>query len=165
MERPLWAPWRMEFIAAEKPTGCIFCDFPAAPEAEDRRNLIVRRGEHAFVILNRFPYNSGHLMVVPRRHGAELGALPAAEYAGLMEEVRRAAAVLQGAYRPEGINVGMNLGRAAGAGIVDHLHWHLVPRWVGDNNFMPVLGDIRVMVDHLDATWEKVRAGYDAAPP
>jgi len=165
MERPLWAPWRMEFIAAEKPKGCIFCDFPAAPEAEDRRNLIVRRGEHAFVILNRFPYNSGHLMVVPRRHGAELGALPAAEYAGLMEEVRRAAAVLQGAYRPEGINVGMNLGRAAGAGIVDHLHWHLVPRWVGDNNFMPVLGDIRVMVDHLDATWEKVRAGYDAAPP
>jgi len=165
MERPLWAPWRMEFIAAEKPKGCIFCDFPAAPEAEDRRNLIVRRGEHAFVILNRFPYNSGHLMVVPRRHGAELGALPAAEYAGLMEEVRRAAAVLQGAYRPEGINVGMNLGRAAGAGIVDHLHWHLVPRWVGDNNFMPVLGDIRVMVDHLDATWEKVRAGYAAAPP
>ena len=165
MERPLWAPWRMEFIAAEKPKGCIFCDFPAAPEADDRKNLIVHRGDSAFVILNRYPYNSGHLMVVPRQHGADLGALPAPAYRDLMEEVRRAAAVLQAVYRPEGINVGMNLGRAAGAGIVDHLHWHLVPRWVGDNNFMPVLGDIRVMVDHLDTTWEKVRAGYAAARP
>lgn len=165
MDRPLWAPWRMEFIAAEKPKGCIFCEFPAAPEADDRRNLVVHRGVHAFVILNRYPYNSGHLMVVPRRHGADLGALPAAEYGDLMEEVRRAAAVLQATYRCEGINVGMNLGKAAGAGIVDHLHWHLVPRWVGDNNFMPVLGDIRVMVDHLDTTWEKVRAGYAARAP
>lgn len=165
MERPLWAPWRMEFIAAEKPKGCIFCDFPAAPEAEDRRNLVVRRGAHAFVVLNRYPYNSGHLMVVPRRHGADLAALPAAEYAELMEEVRLAAAVLQATYRCEGINVGMNLGRAAGAGIVDHLHWHLVPRWVGDNNFMPVLGDIRVMVDHLETTFDKVRAGYAAHRP
>jgi ATP adenylyltransferase len=155
----------MEFITAEKPKGCIFCDFPAAPEAEDRKNLVVRRGTHAFVILNRFPYTSGHLMVVPRRHGAELGALPPDEWAELQEEVRRAAAVLQATYRPDGINVGMNLGRAAGAGIVDHLHWHLVPRWVGDNNFMPVLGDIRVMVDHLDATWEKVRAGYASQAP
>lgn len=165
MERPLWAPWRMEFIAAEKPKGCIFCDFPAAPEGEDRKNLIVHRGASAFAILNRFPYNSGHLMVVPRRHGADLSALAPEEWAGLMAEVRRAAAVLQAVYRPEGINVGMNLGRAAGAGIVDHLHWHLVPRWVGDNNFMPVLGDIRVMVDHLDTTWEKVRAGYAALAP
>jgi len=163
MERPLWAPWRMAFIAAEKPAGCIFCDFPAAPEAEDRQHLIVHRGAHAFVILNKFPYNSGHLMVVPRRHTAELGALTAPEWAELMEEVRRAAAGLQAVYRPEGINVGMNLGRAAGSGIADHLHWHLVPRWVGDNNFMPVLGDIRVMVDHLETTWEKVRAGYLAA--
>ncbi len=165
MQSPLWAPWRMEFIASEKPKGCIFCDFPAAPEAEDRRNLIVRRGAHAFTILNRFPYNSGHLMVVPRRHGADLAALPPAEWADLMEEVRLAEAVLRQVYRPEGINLGMNLGQAAGAGIVHHLHWHLVPRWVGDNNFMPVLGDIRVMVDHLDTTWEKVRAGYAALAP
>jgi ATP adenylyltransferase len=165
MERPLWAPWRMEFIAAEKPKGCIFCDFPAAPEAEDRKNLIVRRGAHAFTILNRFPYNSGHLMVVPRRHGADLAALPPAEWADLQEELRLAAAVLQAAYRPEGINLGMNLGRAGGAGIADHLHWHLVPRWVGDNNFMPVLADVRVMVDHLDTTFEKVRAGYAAHGP
>jgi ATP adenylyltransferase len=155
----------MEFIQAEKPKGCIFCDFPAAPPAEDRRNLIVRRGAHAFAILNRYPYNSGHLMVVPRRHGADLAALPAAEWADLQEELRLAAAVLQAVYRPEGINLGMNLGRAGGAGIVDHMHWHLVPRWVGDNNFMPVLADVRVMVDHLDTTYEKVQAGYAALRP
>jgi ATP adenylyltransferase len=160
MERPIWAPWRMEFIAGEKPAGCIFCDFPAAPASDDRKNLIVHRDEHAYVILNRYPYNSGHIMVVPRRHGADLDALPPAEWAGLQELLRRAAAVLRATYRPEGLNVGMNLGKAGGAGIVDHLHWHLVPRWVGDNNFMPVLADIRVMVDHLDSSWEKVRAGF-----
>ncbi len=162
MERPLWAPWRLEFITAEKPAGCILCDFPAAPPAEDRKNLIVQRTEHAFVILNRFPYNSGHLMVVPRQHGAELEALPPAAWAELQELLRRTAAVLRAVYRPEGLNIGMNLGRAGGAGIVDHVHWHLVPRWVGDNNFMPVLADIRVMVDHLDGTWEKIRAGFAA---
>jgi ATP adenylyltransferase len=150
----------MEFIAGEKPAGCIFCDFPAAPAADDRKNLIVHRGQHAFVILNRYPYNSGHLMVVPRRHGADLDGLPAAEWAELQELLRRAAAVLRTTYRPEGLNLGMNLGRAGGAGIADHLHWHLVPRWTGDNNFMPVLADIRVMVDHLDTTWEKISAGF-----
>jgi ATP adenylyltransferase len=165
MEQPLWAPWRMEFIQAEKPKGCIFCDFPAAPEASDREHLIVHRGEHAFVILNRFPYNSGHLMVVPRRHTADLGALPPKEWQDLQETLRRSSRVLQAVYRPEGLNVGMNLGRPAGAGIVDHLHWHVVPRWAGDNNFMPVLADIRVMVDHLDATWEKVRGGFLAPAP
>jgi ATP adenylyltransferase len=154
----------MEFIAAEKPKGCIFCDFPAAPEADDRKNLVVHRAEHAFVVLNRYPYNSGHVMVVPYRHGADLDAFPPAEWAGLQELLRRTAAVLRATYRPEGLNLGMNLGRAGGAGIVDHLHWHLVPRWIGDNNFMPVLADIRVMVDHLETTWEKVRAGF-AAPP
>jgi ATP adenylyltransferase len=150
----------MEFIAGEKPAGCIFCDLPAAPEADDRRHLIVHRAEHAFVILNRYPYNSGHLMVVPRRHGADLDGLPPPEWAELQELLRRSARVLRAAYRPDGLNVGMNLGRAGGAGIVDHLHWHLVPRWSGDNNFMPVLADIRVMVDHLDTTWEKVRGGF-----
>jgi ATP adenylyltransferase len=164
MERPIWAPWRMEFIAGEKPAGCIFCDFPASPPSDDRKHLIVHRAEHAFVILNRFPYTSGHLMVVPRRHGADLDALPPVEWAGLQELLRKAAAVLRATYRPDGLNVGMNLGRAGGAGIVDHLHWHLVPRWLGDNNFMPVLADIRVMVDHLDSSWEKVRAGFLEGP-
>ena len=162
MDRPLWAPWRMEFISADKPAGCIFCDFPSARPEDDRKNLIVHRAEHAFVILNRFPYNSGHLMVVPRRHGADLDGLPAVEWSGLQELLRRTAVVLRSVYRPEGLNIGMNLGRAGGAGILDHLHWHLVPRWAGDNNFMPVLADIRVMVDHLDSSWEKVRAGFAA---
>ncbi len=146
-----------------KEIGCVFCNAQAKADSEE--NLIAFRGKNAYVILNRFPYNSGHLMVVPRRHGADLAALPPAEWADLMEEVRLAEAVLRQVYRPEGINLGMNLGQAAGAGIVHHLHWHLVPRWVGDNNFMPVLGDIRVMVDHLDTTWEKVRAGYAALAP
>jgi len=165
MERPLWAPWRMEFIQGEKHPGCIFCDYPAAPGSQDRAHLIVHRTPHAFAILNRYPYNSGHLMVVPRRHTADLQALPAPEWADLQETVRTAARVLQAVYRPEGLNVGMNLGRSAGAGIADHLHWHLVPRWGGDNNFMPVLADVRVMVEHLDATWEKIRAGFVAAEP
>jgi ATP adenylyltransferase len=160
MQSPLWAPWRMAYIGGEKPKGCIFCDFPAAPEADDRKNLVVHRTPHAFVILNRYPYNSGHLMVVPRLHVSDLATLPPPAWAELQDELRRAAAVLRAVYRPEGINLGMNLGKAAGAGIEEHLHWHLVPRWLGDNNFMPVLGDIRVMVDHLDTTWEKVRAGY-----
>ena len=164
MDSPLWAPWRMEFIGGEKPRGCIFCDYPAAPEAEDRRNLVVHRRAHAFAILNRYPYNAGHVMVVPRRHTADLAALPPEEWADLQEGVREAAAVLQATLRCEGINVGMNLGRCAGAGIADHLHWHLVPRWAGDNNFMPVLADVRVMVEHLDDTWVRLRQGWLARP-
>ena len=164
MERPLWAPWRMEFIRSEKRKGCIFCDFPAAPEAQDRANLVVHRTPHAFTCLNRYPYNSGHLMVIPRAHVADLAALSAEAHAGLQDELRRAVAVVQKVYAPEGMNVGMNLGRAGGAGIVDHLHWHVVPRWVGDNNFMPVLADQRVVVEALDASWERLRAGF-AVPP
>lgn len=162
MERPLWAPWRMEFIRAPKSDGCIFCDFPAAPEREDRRNLVVHRSAHAFTCLNRYPYNSGHLMVIPRAHVAELSALEHAAFADLHEELRRAVAALSGALGPEGMNVGMNLGRAAGAGIADHLHWHVVPRWVGDNNFMPVLADQRVVPEALDETWERLRAAFEA---
>jgi ATP adenylyltransferase len=160
MEQPLWAPWRMEYVAAPKPPGCIFCDYPAAPESEDRKNLIVHRAPRSFVILNRYPYNSGHLMVVPRTHVSDLARLAADEWGELQETLRLAAGVLKAAYRPEGLNVGMNLGKSAGAGIEEHMHWHLVPRWSGDNNFMPVLADVRVMVDHLDATWQKVRAGF-----
>jgi ATP adenylyltransferase len=163
MERPLWAPWRMEFIASEKkPTGCIFCEFPAAPEEDDRKNLVVHRTPHSYVCLNRYPYTSGHVMVIPRQHGADLSALAPEAYTELNETLRRTAEVVRATYRPDGMNVGMNLGRSAGAGIVDHLHWHVVPRWAGDNNFMPVIADIRVMVEHLDTTWERIRAGFRA---
>ena len=166
MEQPLWAPWRMEFIRSEKPAGCIFCDFPAEEgEDNDRKNLVVHRAEHAFTCLNKFPYNSGHVMVIPRVHGADLAALAPEAWGDLQAELRRATAVVQAVYRPEGMNVGMNLGRVAGAGIVDHLHWHVVPRWGGDNNFMPVLADTRVVVEALDDAWHRLSAGFAAAGP
>ncbi len=162
MEKPLWAPWRMAFIQeAPRPGGCIFCDFPAEEgEEADRRNLIVHRGATAFTILNRYPYNSGHLMVVPRAHLAALEALPPADFAGLHDELRRAIEAVTRAYRPEGMNLGMNLGRPAGAGIADHLHWHVVPRWGGDTNFMPVIGDLRVVPEALDAAWARLRVAF-----
>jgi ATP adenylyltransferase len=165
VEKPLWAPWRIEYIRSAKPDGCIFCEFPAAPEARDRDNLVVHRSVHSFTCLNRYPYNSGHLMVIPYAHLSDLEALATAAHADLQDELRRAVAVLKAVYAPEGINVGMNLGRAAGAGIAEHLHWHVVPRWVGDNNFMPVLADQRVVVEALDAAWERLRAGFASAPP
>ncbi|BDG07832.1 HIT family protein [Anaeromyxobacter paludicola] len=161
MEKPLWAPWRMAFIDAPKPEGCIFCQFPAEEGAEaDRRNLIVHRSARAFSILNRFPYNSGHVMVIPRAHVARLEDLAPEDFQELHEELRRAVVAVRAAYRPEGMNVGMNLGRSAGAGIADHLHYHVVPRWTGDNNFMPVLADVRVMVQHLDESWERISAAF-----
>jgi ATP adenylyltransferase len=162
-KKPLWAPWRMEYILSKKPPGCIFCDFPAAPEADDRKNLVVHRGGRAYTCLNRYPYISGHLMVIPRSHVSDLGALPREEFHELEDELRLAVAVLQATYRPDGLNVGMNLGRVAGAGIDDHLHWHVVPRWVGDNNYMPVVADQRVIVEALDQTWERLRPGFEAA--
>jgi ATP adenylyltransferase len=150
----------MEFIRAEKPKGCIFCEFPAASEERDRANLVVHRAPHAFTCLNRYPYNSGHLMVIPRAHVAELGLLAPDAWAGLQDELRRAVDVVREVYAPQGMNVGMNLGQPAGAGITDHLHWHVVPRWTGDNNFMPVLADQRVVVEALDAAWERLAAGF-----
>jgi ATP adenylyltransferase len=158
----LWAPWRLEYILAAKPDGCIFCDFPAeVGEENDRRNLVVHRSPRSFTILNRYPYNSGHVMVIPRPHVEQLEALSREEFADLHEELRLAARVIREVYRPEGLNVGMNLGRIAGAGIDEHLHYHVVPRWGGDTNFMPVLADTRVMVEHLDGAWQKIRAGFE----
>jgi ATP adenylyltransferase len=160
--KPLWAPWRMEYILSEKPKGCIFCEFPAAPESDDRKNLVVHRAARAFTVLNRYPYISGHIMVIPHAHVSDLNALSHDDFHALEDELRRAIAVLQETYQPQGLNVGMNLGRAAGSGIDDHLHWHVVPRWVGDNNYMAVVADQRVIVEALDQTWEKLRAGFDA---
>lgn len=161
MERPLWAPWRMAYIQAGKQPGCIFCDFPAQEgEEADRRNLVVHRSPQAFTILNRFPYNSGHLMVVPRAHVQTLEELEPEPFADLQRELVRALAAMRRAYRPEGVNLGMNLGRAGGAGIEEHLHWHLVPRWAGDTNFMPVIGDVRVVPEALDESWLRLRAAF-----
>ncbi|HVP68819.1 MAG TPA: HIT domain-containing protein [Anaeromyxobacteraceae bacterium] len=161
MEKPLWAPWRMEFIEAPRRAGCIFCDLPEEEgEESERANLLAHRSAHSFTMLNRFPYNNGHVMVIPRAHAASLEDLPPADFADLHEELRRAIAVVKKVYRPDALNVGMNLGRVAGAGIADHLHYHVVPRWAGDTNFMPVLADTKVMIEHLDESWRKIRDGF-----
>lgn len=160
----LWAPWRREFVEAEPPEGCIFCELPAESGAEaDRRNLIIARSAHSFVILNRYPYTSGHLLVVPRRHLADLEALPPEEMNDLSALLQESLARLRAAYRPDACNVGMNLGRAAGAGIADHLHWHVLPRWAGDTNFATAVAETRVLVELLDQTWERLSPFFAAA--
>ena len=156
----LWAPWRMEYIKQDKPHDCIFCTFPA--QANDRENLVLGRSAYCFAMLNRFPYNSGHLMVIPRRHVSDLTALPELEFQDLQRLLRASVAVLTEAYHPEGMNLGMNLGRVAGAGIDQHLHWHLVPRWSGDTNFMPVVGETKVMVEHLSECFDRLRPSFEA---
>jgi ATP adenylyltransferase len=163
VEKPLWAPWRLEYILSKKPEECIFCVFPAAPEARDRENLVLHRSPLSFTIMNRYPYNPGHVMVVPRKHVSEIAGLSPGEWSDLAEELRRAEDVVRRVYRPEGMNLGMNLGRPAGAGIEEHLHWHIVPRWGGDTNFMPVIADVRVVPEALDASWERLRAAFEGA--
>jgi ATP adenylyltransferase len=151
----LWAPWRMAYVAVDPPKGCIFCDMPR--EERDAENLILHRGETAFVMLNAFPYNNGHLMVAPYRHTAELESLTQAERDELMAHAQQMVRLLGAAFGPDGYNLGMNLGRVAGAGIADHLHLHLVPRWNGDTNFMPVIADTKVLPDSLQSSYQKLR--------
>jgi ATP adenylyltransferase len=158
----LWAPWRMEFISGEKPAGCIFCVFPAEEGAEaDRRNLILGRTRLSFAILNKFPYNNGHLMVIPRRHTADFASLSAEELVDLHRLLQLSVQLVGEGYSPQGFNLGMNLGQVAGAGIAEHLHYHVVPRWGGDTNFMPVVGATKVMIEHLDSSYRKLRALFD----
>ena len=158
--KQLWAPWRLEYIRGEKPAGCIFCD--AAAGADEAESLVVARSPRAFVILNLFPYNSGHVMVVPSRHLARLADLDDAELLDLTRLVDRTLRVLEHVLRPEGYNVGLNLGRAAGAGVEDHLHVHVVPRWIGDTNFMPVLSETKVLPEHLKTTRARLTEGFAA---
>lgn len=155
----LWAPWRKDFVEKGKQEpGCVFCVLPAEEGDEaERRNLVLARSVSSFVILNRYPYTNGHLMVVPRRHIASFVELPAEELADLTTLLQCAIGAVQQAYRPDGLNLGMNLGKAAGAGIADHLHWHVVPRWTGDTNFMPAVGGTRVMIELLDESWLRLR--------
>jgi ATP adenylyltransferase len=152
-EAPLWAPWRMEYVLGPKPKGaCIFCVDPAAAEDELAARLIVATTERAVVMMNRYPFAAGHLMVIPRRHASFLEELEADESRDLFDLVRESCTRLRRAVRCEGLNVGINLGAAAGAGIAEHLHVHVVPRWSGDTNFMPVIADTRVVPQALDAT-------------
>jgi ATP adenylyltransferase len=158
----LWSPWRLAYVtgaSGDTPPACVFCAAAgAATEGLDGRDsLVLVRGDHTFVILNLYPYNNGHLMVVPHRHVASLAALTSAEAAEVMRFTQDAELALQAAYQPQGINIGVNLGRAAGAGIVDHVHVHLVPRWNGDTNFMSVVGEVRVLPEDLTQTADRLR--------
>jgi ATP adenylyltransferase len=161
MGERLWAPWRLEYIKkARKGHGeCIFVELPK--QSDDRKNLILYRGQHAFVILNAFPYTNGHLMVAPYLHTAELADLSDEEHLEVAHLIRDSIRWLTAAYEPDGFNIGMNLGIAAGAGITDHLHWHVVPRWQGDTNFMPVVGEVRVLPESLEETYDRLRAIID----
>jgi ATP adenylyltransferase len=158
----MWAPWRMAYVAAEHDEqydgpACVFCRLPALED--DARSYILHRGDRCFVVLNLFPYNNGHLMVIPYAHVDSLLDLDEPTATEMLLLVRRSQEVLTDAMGPHGFNVGINQGRAAGAGIADHIHMHVVPRWAGDTNFMPVLGDVRVMPQHLDDTYAALREG------
>lgn len=152
MKRPLWAPWRVEYIHSEKDGQCFLCRIFA--EKADRGNLLLFRGETCAVLMNRYPYNSGHLMVAPYRHVAGPEGLSPEETMEMAALTARSVKVLRDAMAPQGFNIGINLGEAAGAGLKDHLHQHIVPRWTGDTNFMPVLGEPRVIPEALAATYE-----------
>jgi ATP adenylyltransferase len=156
----LWAPWRLSYVATPSPPSaadrCFICDGLAA--ADDRANLIALRTPLSVVVLNRYPYNNGHLLVAPRTHKGKLDQLTSDELLETMETLRRMVDVLDELMKPDGYNIGLNLGRAAGAGLPGHLHWHIVPRWNGDTNFMPVLGDVKVIVQSLEALYELLTA-------
>lgn len=153
----LWAPWRMAYVGGgAAAVGCLFCD--ALASDDDRRSLLLYRDRRAFLILNAYPYTPGHLMAAPNRHLAAVSDASAEELAGAMALVGRATTVLGLEYRAEGFNIGINQGRVAGAGVEGHLHIHVVPRWGGDTNFMPVLGQVRVLPESLEATWQRLRS-------
>ena len=158
----LFAAWRMDYIVAPKHDGCFFCDYPG--ENRDEEHYILHRGKACFVILNIYPYNPGHMMVVPYRHTNLYELLTDDEYSDMNLLTARAVRVLKRVMAPDGFNMGMNLGKIAGAGVAEHLHMHVVPRWNGDNNFMPVLADTRVVPEAMEATYRKLKAAWPETP-
>ncbi|HLI76161.1 MAG TPA: HIT domain-containing protein [Acidobacteriaceae bacterium] len=187
----LWTPWRYAYITGDKKPGarkgvpeslegwpgdldCVFCNMIAAmdwaiangmPVAEAERQIhLLERGEHGFMVLNGFPYNNGHLMVVPYQHQASLAALPLAAAEEMMRMARRAERALRGVYNPDGLNMGLNLGESAGAGVAAHLHLHALPRWTGDTNFMTVVAETRILPEMLDGSWERIREALRHLP-
>jgi ATP adenylyltransferase len=160
----LWAPWRLAYVATAKVPApedpCFICHGLA--EREDRRNLIVLREPRSVVVLNRFPYNNGHLLIAPLAHKSHLADLDSGQLLETQETLRRMVALLDGLMHPDGYNIGLNLGQAAGAGLPGHLHWHVVPRWHGDTNFMPIIADVKVIVQSLDALYDLIVARLQA---
>jgi ATP adenylyltransferase len=160
----LWAPWRLAYVAREAPRerdDCFIC--AGLAEVEDRRNLIVHRSRFGVVVLNRYPYNNGHLLIAPQAHKGRLETLTDDERLDLQKLLAQMVQLLEREMRPEGFNVGLNLGKVAGAGLPGHLHWHVVPRWNGDTNFMPVVADVRVIAQSLDALYELLSAALARA--
>jgi len=153
----LWAPWRMDYILGEKKKGCFFCT--KLKEKKDRENLILYKGEYVFVVMNKYPYNNGHLMVVPKRHYLGLERLNDNESKELFDLLRASVKVLKACFRPYGFNIGMNIGRVGGAG-EDHLHLHIVPRWAGDTNFMPVMAETKVVPEYLEKTYQRLHSAF-----
>jgi len=153
--KSIWAPWRMAYIeeGSNKP-GCIFCDKLKEPDA--RASLVLTQTAHSVVMLNKYPYNAGHLLLAPKRHTNQLAALLREEYEDLCGSLRSAVDIVLKVLAPGGINLGMNLGRSAGAGVEEHLHWHVVPRWEGDTNFMPVVGEVKVISQHLLESYDRL---------
>jgi len=153
----LWAPWRMEYILSEeKHKSCLFCDFIKQDKKNDRKNLILLRGRHCFVILNRYPYNSGHLMVVPYLHTPTFDGLSDEVLCDFIRNVNKSVGILKEALSPDGFNLGLNFGKVAGAGMEQHIHMHIVPRWTGDTDSMPILSETRVIPEHLKKTYNKL---------
>jgi ATP adenylyltransferase len=154
----LWSPWRMEYILSEKSKGCIFCELPR--EDNDRNNLILYRSLHTFVIMNRYPYNNGHIMVVPYLHADSLDTLQEDSMLDFMRVTQRAVRAIRKAFMPEGFNIGINIGKIAGAGMEEHMHLHMVPRWAGDTSFMTVFDEVRVIPEHIMSTYDKLHAAF-----
>jgi len=163
----LWAPWRLAYVATAPKAGdvaeagCFLCRYRDDPE-HDAENFVVSRGQSTLTVLNRFPYNNGHVLVAPLAHKAALDELDDGELLGCMHELRRLASAYSRILQPDGFNIGLNLGRAAGAGLPGHLHWHLVPRWNGDTNFMSVVDDVRVISQSLSALYDMLKSALDA---
>ncbi len=154
----IWAPWRMEYILSEKGQQCIFCELPK--QQRDRENLILYRSTHTFVIMNRYPYNNGHIMVAPYVHASSLDALDDDVLLDFMKVVRTSISALRRAFSPDGFNIGINIGKIAGAGMEDHVHLHMVPRWAGDTSFMTVFDEIRVIPEHVMSTYDKLFTAF-----
>lgn len=163
MSDTLWAPWRMDYILSPKPEGCVFCRAAAQTSGSDEDNYLVYRGKTAFIIMNRYPYAHAHLLVVPNKHADKIELLNADEQRELLDLWVLAQRVVTETFHPQGINLGMNIGQAAGAGIESHLHAHVVPRWIGDTNFMPTLADTRVMPEHMSETYRKLKTAFETS--
>jgi len=155
----LWAPWRMEYILSDKERGCFICDLKDLAPSED--NLLLFRNEHAVVLMNKYPYNNGHILVAPKAHTSDLSELTETEYGQTMELFRYSLKALENLMEPEGFNAGLNLGKTGGAGLEEHVHFHIVPRWHGDTNFMPVISDLRVIPEAIKETYRYLRPFFE----